>query len=60
MKIAPLTIHISKSKGFKNNHVESSGLIGTIIDNPDSAYGWVNSTYFTLSASIVISPMAAS
>jgi len=56
----PVTIHSSQVKGFVNIHADSLDFDGTIIDNPDSAYGTVKSTYCSLSSSIVMSPTAAS
>lgn len=53
----------SQVNGFKNTHaflLFLLYLIGMIIDNPDSVYGTVKSTYNDLLASLDISPTTAS
>ena len=60
IKTTPVINHIFQVRGFKNIHADPSGCAGTIMDNPDSAYGWVNSTYFVRLANIVKSPTTAS
>ena len=55
-----MTVHISVVKGFKKIRAVSSDFAGTIIDNPDSVYGSVKSTYCILSATMVMSPTTAS
>lgn len=56
----PVTTHISQVKGFMNIQADSSDLMGTTSDSPDSAYGCVNSTYSVRFANMVISPTTAS
>ena len=60
IKTTPVINHIFQVRGFKNIHADPSGCAGTTMDNPDSAYGWVNSTYFVRLANIVKSPTTAS
>ena len=59
IKTTPVINHIFQVRGFMNIHADLSGCAGTTMDNPDSAYGWVNSTYFVRLANIVKSPTTA-
>ncbi len=60
IKMAAVTNHMSKVKGFVNINGDPLGFVGTIKAKPDPAYGRVKSTYCHRSATMVTSPMTAS